>query len=78
MRAYSHRAARQRERNRTAGGKPRHARLSAWAQAQPLAAGSFTAMTQAVQSDRISRTRLLASVHRIIRVTVELGVMTIP
>jgi beta-N-acetylhexosaminidase len=36
-----------------------------------------SAMTQAVQSGRISQSRLLAAVHRIIRLKVELGLMTL-
>ncbi len=36
------------------------------------------AMTQAVQSGRISQARLLASVHRIIWLKIELGLMTVP
>jgi beta-N-acetylhexosaminidase len=37
-----------------------------------------TAMTQAVQSGRISQARLRASVHRIIRLKVELGLIALP
>jgi beta-N-acetylhexosaminidase len=36
------------------------------------------AITQSVQSGRISRARLLSSVHRVIRLKVVLGVMTVP
>jgi beta-N-acetylhexosaminidase len=36
------------------------------------------AMTQAVQSGRIAQARLRAAVHRIIRLKVELGLMTLP
>jgi len=36
------------------------------------------AMTQAVQSGRISQARLRASVHRIIRLKVQMGLMTVP
>jgi beta-N-acetylhexosaminidase len=37
-----------------------------------------TAMTQAVQSGRISSAQLHASVHRIIRLKVELGLIALP
>ncbi len=45
---------------------------------QDRLAAVVTAMTQAVASGRISRARLQASVHRIIRLKVALGLMTLP
>lgn len=46
--------------------------------AQDRLAAIVTAMTQAVQSGRISRARRLAAVHRIIRLKIELGLMSVP
>ena len=45
---------------------------------QDRLAAVVAAMTQAVQSGRISQARLRASVHRIIRLKVELGLITLP
>lgn len=45
---------------------------------QDRLAAVVAAMTAAVQSGRVSPARLQASVHRIIRLKVELGVMTLP
>lgn len=45
---------------------------------QDRLAAVVTAMTQAVQSGRISQARLRVSVHRIIRLKVELGLITLP
>ena len=45
---------------------------------QDRLAAVVAAMTQAVQSGRISQVRLRASVHRIIRLKVELGLITLP
>lgn len=45
---------------------------------QDRMAAVVAAMTQAVQTGRISRTRLQASVHRIIRLKVTMGLMTLP
>jgi beta-N-acetylhexosaminidase len=41
-------------------------------------AAVVAAMTQAVTSGRISPARLRASVHRIIRLKIELGLMSVP